>query len=553
MQDLAVYLRLTPEFGGARFGPFEGLEVRLGSDGERCHIVIPEALGVLGEHVKVIRQDANNLVVTPADRTAAVFLWKAGERRPAPVHTPTAVRPGDAFALVTPEGPRFIVELDELPPEVKAQRDEASKRRGTGRSRLTADSMAAEVKRQAWTRILVLGPAQLAQRAVTFVRSGAIFQPRNIILGLTMIAGFAFGGFQSCKVGKLNKQLGTQQVRIEECDEELGLAKQMGADSAEMNFKQLASRITTSSKLGTALEADKELQKLVKKEAAAMMAEPASFDWLVKGKGGPQARAFNQWRGRVFKSEVFDNDTRLLMTWLVSRPEQTQEEWTMGVDSMGVDTCLRGPMRLTFRQSKNLGFASRLDGWAPGGSASVETPDARKELLSRTATSAGMALPDPIEMEVTASDQGAGVCVHELGDDGRKEVRDLLKQLEAALGPNAEGLPGPENNSAAVARVAAYWAADMPEVRYDTQKKEWEGLKLDTKVISKRLEDKETRGMWALKHTARTIAQAVVVPCLAVLNGDKERMESIFGDQEYPVPNGVSCLVLNWQLLHGEG
>jgi hypothetical protein len=381
------------------------------------------------------------------------------------------------------------------------------------RSRLTADSMAAEVKRQTWTRILVLGPAQLAQRAVTFVRSGAIFQPRNIILGLTMIAGFAFGGFQSCKVGKLNKQLGTQQVRIEECDEELGLAKQMGADSAEMNFKQLASRITTSSKLGTALEADKELQKLVKKEAAAMMAEPASFDWLVKGKGVPQARAFNQWRGRVFKSEIFDNDTRLLMTWLVSRPEQTQEEWTMGVDSMGVDTCLRGPMRLTFRQSKNLGFASRLDGWAPGGSASVETPDARKELLSRTATSAGIALPDPIEMEVTASDQGAGVCVHELGDDGRKEVRDLLKQLEAALGPNAEGLPGPENNSAAVARVAAYWAADMPEVRYDPQKKEWEGLKLDTKVISKRLEDKETRGMWALKHTARTIAQAVVVPC----------------------------------------
>jgi DNA-binding transcriptional regulator YhcF (GntR family) len=150
--------------------------------------------------------------------------------------------------------------------------------------------------------------------------------------------------------------------------------------------RQLASRITTSSKLGTALEADKELQKLVKKEAAAMMAEPASFDWLVKGKGGPQARAFNQWRGRVFKSEVFDNDTRLLMTWLVSRPEQTQEEWTMGVDSMGVDTCLRGPMRLTFRQSKNLGFTSRLDGWSPGGSASVETPDARKELLSRTAT-----------------------------------------------------------------------------------------------------------------------------------------------------------------------
>ena len=39
LSDLAVYLKLTPEFGGTRFGPFEGLEVRLGSNPDRCHIV----------------------------------------------------------------------------------------------------------------------------------------------------------------------------------------------------------------------------------------------------------------------------------------------------------------------------------------------------------------------------------------------------------------------------------------------------------------------------------------------------------------------------------
>ena len=33
IDDLVTYLRLDPEFGGTRFGPFEGLEVRLGSNG----------------------------------------------------------------------------------------------------------------------------------------------------------------------------------------------------------------------------------------------------------------------------------------------------------------------------------------------------------------------------------------------------------------------------------------------------------------------------------------------------------------------------------------
>ena len=39
-EELATYLRLTPEFGGTRFGPFEELEIRLGSDADRCHIVL---------------------------------------------------------------------------------------------------------------------------------------------------------------------------------------------------------------------------------------------------------------------------------------------------------------------------------------------------------------------------------------------------------------------------------------------------------------------------------------------------------------------------------
>ena len=120
--DLVLYLVLSPEFGGTRFGPFEGLEARLGSNKERSHITLPESLGVAKEHCKVIRQGPASLILAPTERTAAVYLWKGDARRPVQVQTPTAVRPGDSFSLVTPEGPRFFIELGELPQEIKDQR-----------------------------------------------------------------------------------------------------------------------------------------------------------------------------------------------------------------------------------------------------------------------------------------------------------------------------------------------------------------------------------------------------------------------------------------------
>ena len=119
MHDLAIYLRLTPEFGGTRFGPFEQLETRLGSDDERCHVVLPASLGVLAVHVQVLRQGEQNTIVAPADRSATLFLWRQGERRPSQITSPTALRSGDGFSLVTPDGPRFIMEIDVLPPEIQ--------------------------------------------------------------------------------------------------------------------------------------------------------------------------------------------------------------------------------------------------------------------------------------------------------------------------------------------------------------------------------------------------------------------------------------------------
>ena len=69
MAETVTFLELAPEFGGTRFGPFTGFEIRLGSDPTRNDITIPESLGVAPEHVKVLRQPDGSFILAPVDRS----------------------------------------------------------------------------------------------------------------------------------------------------------------------------------------------------------------------------------------------------------------------------------------------------------------------------------------------------------------------------------------------------------------------------------------------------------------------------------------------------
>ena len=133
----------------------------------------------------------------------------------------TVINIGDAFSIVVEQGPKFIIELDELPEEIKVQREEEASRAGTGRRRLSADSMKTEVKRQAFSQLLVFGPMQLLQRALTFVRSGAIYQPRNIIAGMVLLSGWILGGSMSCRSSKLKQANVMAQQQVQDCTNDL--------------------------------------------------------------------------------------------------------------------------------------------------------------------------------------------------------------------------------------------------------------------------------------------------------------------------------------------
>ena len=53
--DLTLFLRLTPEFGGTEFGPYDDVEVLLGSDPDSTRIYLRPELGILPQHVRTCR------------------------------------------------------------------------------------------------------------------------------------------------------------------------------------------------------------------------------------------------------------------------------------------------------------------------------------------------------------------------------------------------------------------------------------------------------------------------------------------------------------------
>ena len=544
-EELVTSLRLSPEFGGTRFGPFEGLEVRLGSDADRCHIVLSEALGVRAEHARLIRQGPQNLILAPSERTTAIFLYKAGERRPVQLNTPTAVRPGDAFALVTADGPRFIIELDELPVEIKTER-EKSKKVATGRRRLTAKSIGDEAKRQVWTRLLVLGPMQIIQRASVFIRSGAIFQPRNLFIGLAMIGGYVFGGVSACRITGFKKKLQTQEVRVESCQQELAFAENMRGDSTEYKLEQLAQSITGIRGMGTSLEEDDKLRNAWKDKMKVLTSDAARYEWVGDAKSR-KAEEFVAWRDRMSTFEDVDPDTAKALVWLGAWPGQRRTEFADLTDSEGLEVCGRGPLQMTFRQARRLGIEAFPDALLVRDvDKTYEDKTKTKALIQSTLDAAAAPpLPEGEQVEVSLSQiaQGSAYCIHQAGDDHRTNISRTLKALGEQLGPDAKLVPPIGTTFATTGRLAKYWAADLMRVDYQADDP---GIDLSGAPPGTVLDAYEAKGAWVLTRTAEVMARSVVLPCLAVLNGEDDAAAKILGEGNLPSP--INCLVLDWRL-----
>ncbi len=549
-QFLALYLRLSPEFGGTRFGPFEEVETRLGSAQDN-DITLPETLGVSGHHVKVLQQSGMGLIVAPVERTAGVYVWQAGARRPRQIATPIAVRPGDSFSLVTPEGPRFIVEIDKLPPQVIEQRLKLQGRWSS--SRFSKEALKEEGKRQAWVALLTTGPGQLAARAYQFIRTGTFLQPRYLFLGLTMLAGYIATGFMWFKNGGLEKELDSVSKKAAEFERMAQFNEGDGESIVDYDFQRLAQEITGLGSLGAALEDDTDLLQAVKSQAKTLMAS-SSYDWLIRPKtSSRQVRNFVAMREQL--AELSPPEVGRLLSYAATPRSLSNDLWAVVEDSSGDEVCGRGPMTLTYRQAQNLGLSPMLDALISGDPADYRGDGSKEKRLAKlqaTDDKAVRSARSQLEAFETTLDPlgGRSYCLSIDGEDRRENPFNVAAALRRSLGEGAALVPDFEENPTVglTARIAKLYVADFNNVDFSARRPE---LDLSRAPVGVTLKEAGSRGKWALDQTALVIAKAVVLPCRALLEAtsseQREALQDTYGDT---LPDALSCLVLNYKLTN---
>ena len=125
---------------------------------------------------------------------------------------------GDSFALVTPEGPRFFI-LAEMPNQTDLSADNVE---GKAKQKLgpTGEGILKEIKRRGMAKVITSKAGNFGMRAWTFIKTGQFLSPYYIVMGMTMLSGFLFGGVSlggmACQMqAKNNAVAETQSCRDE--------------------------------------------------------------------------------------------------------------------------------------------------------------------------------------------------------------------------------------------------------------------------------------------------------------------------------------------------
>ncbi len=551
-QELVLYLSLTPEFGGTRFGPFEGFEVRLGSAQATNDITLPETLGVAPHHVKVMQQSGLGLILTPVDRTAPVYVWKDGANRPQQIVAPVAVRAGDSFALVTVDGPRFIVDMAPLPPEVVAEREAAKS--PWNRKRPGMKDFAGEGKRQIWVSILTTGAGQFAQRVWTFFRTGAFLRPRNLFAMVGVMGGYivAAGAWMN-SMGLTDSLLETEDDLVE-CEAQLGLVGGGDQSIADFTYDYLAGKITGLTALGRDLKNDPALLSEVEAQASRLLSFSDDYygNWLLAGRPGRgHVQKFIGIRENLAESAGdLTPEVAALLPYASLTLDTTKNLWATMRGSDGESVCLHGHMKLTWRQALRLGISPNLDFFIQG------SPDDYQQSGSSEAREAFRRSAKAINFDANDILDGGGFktkietlnaqnhCVTLDSDDTRSRVSTVTNALVRHLGTDASWVAEPGEVGAVTGRLAKFYLADLSYANF----KDSNQFSTLSGGVSGTLKENGKEGQWVLEQTARTIAKALVLPCEAVLSGDPlvtSTAAEIFGDD---LPDALDCIILEWKL-----
>jgi len=528
---LVTFLQLSPEFGGMRFGPFQGVEIRLGSDPEANDVTLPETLGVSPQHVKVLQQGEESFIIAPVDRTSTVFIWRQNSNKPKQITTPMAVRTGDGFSLVTPEGPRFYIQQEQSHKNRDKMggsiADRAMKKMPTSRG------LFEEVKRRGLAKVMSTKIGNFFQYGYRFVVSGQIFNPVYIVAGIMALSGWFFAGGASCAALSQNSSKNTYQSKWQVCE---GQRQGITGDETRPTVPTLTRQILLDGEWTPTLRDDRDLYAGFTDELNLAFGNAEQYKWTYRN---------DKTQTAVFRRQIGALPPTLVETlaYVAAQPSRTgSREWRIVVDSEGNEVCGRGPLGLTYRQGVRLGLENmQLDSLVSNSVASSQDIDRKRELLLATADF----MPDPPRLEGTviadaggAVAQGGRECMHIDGTDDRDDLSALAARFRVEFGSGVRGLSD---------EAQPYWVANrLVKLAAMDFKYGYEELKFNatnkTPIQSLANQDvTQKRREYVSKYAGEIMANAVVVRCMAVL--DKDNINSLpefLGD----LPDLSQCAVI---------
>lgn len=536
MAKTVTFLQLSQEFGGTRFGPFQGVEIRLGSDPSRNDITLPEALGVAPEHVKLLKQQDGSFILAPIDRTASVFFFRGGGNKPKQLQTPMAVQGGDAFALVTTEGPRFYitVEIDRAAIEAAAQESE-----GPGlnlpRVNVNTGGIANELRRVGFAKFFATKAGNFAMNAWRMIATGQIFSPVYIVMGMTMLSGWVMAGGASCTALSFNRTKSGYQQQLTNCRDQLGVEDDADGDPT---VPGLTRKILVDRAWSPTIENDPELYQAYAQHLRMVFADAERYKWVYTRKGSE----FEKFKTALEATGMPANLVRVMAYSAALPGYGGTREWGMVLNSDDDEVCGRGPLNMTYAQAYRLGLSNlQLDAFVDRSLAASNDLEKKEEALTKTASriDAPTTFDRDLVKSAGADLQGGAECLYVLGDDDRTDTQEIARAIQRKLGASVtSGLPVESEQFWIASRLVKLYALDFRLPPPDD-------LKLDARqgpsTTMNLANVKPSRKNYALNQAAAAIARAVAIPCLATLDKETRRSPPKFLGE---LPNLGSCAIV---------
>ena len=527
-QNNQLFLQLSEAFGGTRFGPFLGNEVKLGSDpAPQCDITLPSAMGVFPLHVRLVVQGDGSIIVGPGERSAAITVWRGGAKGRS-IASPVALSHGDSFALVSETGPKFTLLY------IQAERQKVGAPRKRGPKMPTKKGLIAEIKRLGLAKAISSKVGQNLASGYHFVVSGAIFQPRYIIMGVTMAGSFLMAGGAGLFAFNLSDKLDSSESELSEIKGDLADCE--GYKGESPTIASLVADILGDDEWRSTLENDDILMAEFKSKLGNKFKNSTNHKKIDKlGKSTSSNVPFNKVRRNLSKTKMKES----LVTVLSYAAFGKGSGWQKISNTSGEDVCGRGPLGLTYGQAHNLGLREfQLDAYVSRKLVDGEDLEGKRNALLLTSERIDDDAAD-FDIDVVTSEpigkQGGKQCLYIEGEDDRIEMKMLGKALNTALGNSADGVPKAGDDFWIAARLYKLYAADVKEnfETLDFSTGDAPSSVLEAADIS----DAEKESI--TDSVAEAMAWAVATPCRMILEGNNKPPEHLG-----TLPGEISCIYI---------